>query len=401
MDKKRVGNEIEPNLLPVDGALIAPSLSKEIVTSARIEGMIEIANSILEVNGVNSTINGVPALVSEFSYPVTMVGSDNNGEGEVYFARAAKHLPINSQNKDQKPLPKLIFDETPDLPVITPNPNAILFTESVYGFGLQVDISDLNPDVNNPAHAKLIMGVLTKIARGVQAAAEAKRVEETAKQERLTQEREAQKARTQHERKTRNLHCWQRVKKIGTSVLKYTGMTVMAGAIVGGPIYVASTIDLPRHRDYDERGYALAGGTELTLGAGSEGNPEFSKQLYEDTKLATHKMPTLLTEEDDGFVGSSQDMNLDVTDTLRNIIIFSSKPGKNCSTATLDKAPLDTRLVAWTDFTAPDGTSRADELSVLYETDKVKVCWNGEERSINDDPRVVVTLRPASESQPR
>lgn len=382
---------------PIDGTLIAPSLSKELVSTARIEGMIMMANATLVADGVETTVNGIPAVVSEVSVEVIVpkpgYAPSNAPQQQLYHVRAARLQPTSARKDKVNPLPALVFSESDDLPVITPNPNALRFVELVKGPSLVADMSQLEPDVDSPAQVEWTMSVLTRLAEKIEAI-------DTAEEAAL----QAEQKHLQQEHATRRQHRRSIMKQVGGMTLKWGGGLLGATAAVTGLVYGIGKIDIEPRQDIDDRlkRTQLAGGTVFTLGS-TESTPEFSRQAYEDSLLGRNIIPYLDLNSDrtSPKISSSQDNSLGLDDTYREIVLTSSKPGKNCEEASVDKVPLDTRLVTWTDFAGPTGQSRADEFKVKYEVGKVKVCWNGEERTIDEDPRVIVALRPASSSQPR
>lgn len=157
-----------------------------------------------------------------------------------------------------------------------------------------------------------------------------------------------------------------------------------------------------RANRFDAHNYRLSGGN--TGGVNEIVVPAFSQGLYNDTRLSATELPRVNHKvDDDNNLGESTypyDDDLAIADGLREIIITSSKDGKNCQTAKVDHITIGSRIVAWTDFVGTGNNSRADELTIRLRprtpestSPIVEACWNGRENNDNDDPRIVFDLR--------
>lgn len=353
---------------PVDASLLEPSLSPEIVTSGEIESMLRVADYLLKEEGVESTVNGMPAIVSEGAIPVRVKKKN-------YYARLYKFEP-SKENPDQG-LPAIAFDETFQMEVITANPYALRFSKYGDKPSIIADQDELNPVPNSPAHVELAKSILQEFAHQH---VEAKHIaDENVAQRRI------EKSKHRHEVAGIIGRASLKAAKVATAL-------VAAGGIIGGAVYGVGKIHISH---FDDKKLSLIGGTEISIG--STGHPEYSPKLFSNKQYSEVQIPDLVELPN----AATPDMGLNPKQTLREVIILSSKKGKNCETRAVKRVPLDTRLVAWTDFTGQDGQSRADELDVDYKVGELKVCWNGQELGPEDDPRVVVALRSASESTPK
>jgi len=354
---------------------IRAAIDPEIVTIGELDSLLLTARNVLEIDSLETTVNGIPALVSKSSAPVTV-------DGEQFFARVWK--PKDKDDEDT--LPGIVLDLTSDDDeVITPNPRAIYFTQTGGEHTHLIVDGDLEPIVDNPDLVEAIRGTLLAIHQTARTNA----INRTVAQETRMRHAEELERQAKQERKLAR-------HKVAASVGR-AAMTVFKWSVVGvgvvGVVIGATRIDW-NGTAFDEHGYSLDGGTELILGG--HGAPEFSDELYGNPHLEPQDIPDIYGEDSD-----SDPSSLEMDDTLREVILTSSEDDKNCTIAPVDHVPSGTRLVAWTDSRNPDGTSRADEFDVLWQTDQVKVCWNGQEANDEDDPRVVVAFRPESESQPR
>ena len=181
--------------------------------------------------------------------------------------------------------------------------------------------------------------------------------------------------------------------------LAATVLGVPWGAI-GHDISEAGKSDVTK---FDEHRYRLP--ASPAVGAvGKTITPAFSQELYSNPNLTVTKVPRV-SEADDpqdehGYYDYPLDQELSVPSPLREIIITSSKPGKNCQAARIHNFELGARLLAWTDFVGATGQSRASELKIDVEAKNTKfnmpavvACWYGQERNKSDDPRIVFKLR--------
>lgn len=358
--------ESSPKATRAIAAAFAPSLSPETVTPGEVEACYGIANNLLAISGVESTVNGIPAVVSDAYQRIEI-------EGQTYYGRIYKFL-VSQGDILGDGMPAVVFDQTTDINVVTPNHLAVRFAKIGDRISLIVD-NDLDPLIDQPEHLTAVRTLLQSLTDTQQK-----------QQIRKRQDEESAAAR----QKARRREAVAGVARTAGKIARRAGAVAVAGVAVAAAVYGISKIDI---KDFDDADLTLEGGTELVLG--STGSPQFSRELYDSDKLDRNDIPNLFDNTETG------DQQLDMDNLFRDIEITSSKDGQNCESAEVERVPIGTRLVAWTDFTGPDGTSRADELEVMYTTEKVEVCWNGEELNDDDDPRVVVALRPEEESQPR
>ena len=347
--------EVATRLPLIDATSLSSSLTPEIVTNGEMQAIVRSAEAILAVDGVESTVNAIPARVSK-GYAEVKVGK------KVYYARA-----FSLEDNEEQQLPGIVFDETIDPEVQTPNPFALRFVGDKDRPLLMRD-NELDPIINSPQDIALVKDILKVLGHA--------KVE---REQALAVQTEEERLRRHRLRERRLEHA----KTFGVRA----GATVAAIGAVGLGVFglISGVMWIEEHtpQDEPEPELRLSGGAEIALG--SSDAPEFSSKLFENTTDIQNM----------GSDGRFSDVELDLQDPVREVFITSSKKSKNCTSFNIARIPLDTKLVAWTDFTAADGTSRADELEVKHEVQKGTVCWNGEERGDLDDPRIVVKLKPA------
>lgn len=339
--------------------VFAPSLSPEQVTRGEVETLCSIADNLLVLDGEDSTVNGIPARVTREYF-------DTEIAGKRYYARVYR-FNGNSNFSDQ-PQPAIIFDETPEITAVSKNHLAVRFKEFGGGISLVVDNDELDPELDRPEHVNAVQSVLNGLNEKVQN-----------KQIEIKKEKETEAYRKSLARK-------KKAAKIGRVALKTSGYIAAGAAFVGvvwGVIYGISKIDLPDSVPFDQKDFALEGGSVISLG--DTANPEFSSQLLSEEGNAPHGIPVLGEDP----TGNSEPEILESNDTFREIIIDSSEDDRDCQTVGSDLNDGQD-VIAWTDFTDDNGVSRADELVVTNERGSITVCWTGEETDDFDDPRVVV-----------
>lgn len=348
---------------PLDGSAVAIGFSKETVTPGEVESMCIAANSLLSGHARRAPVNGVPARVTDLYTKVT-IGED------LYHARVGEFLekPIASSAEN---LPFILFDETPDTTVQTPNMVAVRFERIGSNIVLITD-NELTPSVNDPHQVALVKKILSK----------------------LTERADAQTA-SLHEKK--KIKREQRVNYIveGAGRIARVGAGVgLSVAILAGVFIGLKKVDWSELADgpgtpFDKKDLTLPSGAVISLG--ESGSPEYSTELFASSDLSIDEVP--VAEYDTGSSNYDDTEVLNLDGNLRQIKLYSSKDGKNCEEAPVEKVSSNSEIIAWTDFTNPDGTTRADELEVKYTVENVEVCWNGQEIDEQDDPRVVLLLR--------
>lgn len=150
---------------------------------------------------------------------------------------------------------------------------------------------------------------------------------------------------------------------------------------------------------FDEQGFGLDGGTVLSIG--ESGHPEFSFDLLQSEELAASEIPELGDHDSidqAGNFGPNVNDGQDVEDkadisNLREIVMNSSKDGKNEETVYVDFDSPEDQVRVWT-----DEADRTDEFTVTVDNDSVTVRWDGQERENEDDPRIVLQRIPADQS---
>ena len=340
----------------VDANLIAHAVSSEYINQGLLDGLLRQSEIILAEEGVDSTINGAPAIVSS-SYTRAVVGDKH------YFARVYKNIPSPQLHETPADmLPGIVFDETEDISVQTPNPYAMRFMRLGDLLRLQFDdiANDMvTPMVDDPAHVALFKTLLTDI-------------------ENQTKELQQQQIDARRYNRRYRLQATGRAAKIGAVAL------AIVSAVSAG-VYGIKQID---HRTtpekFDQHNYSLPGGRQITVGQTL--SPQFVAVIPQFGAVPGFEYTSGKYDYTDA---------LDPSETLREVDIISSKAGKNCATFPVNNVPPTSILRAWTDFIDPaSGQSRADELSVTFHLDQGRVCWHGKERNKQDDPRVIVSLNP-------
>ncbi len=337
----------------------ARALSPEIVSAGEIEAMAHLAEEMLELDGEESLVNGMPALVT-LHYARTKI------DDTTYYVRVFR--PLDTPDE----MPGIVFDLTEDTVVHTPNMYAVRFKDLASSIALVVD-DDLNPHVNDPKEVEQIKAFLGEISEKVG-------------QAQIEQRQQANDLEDQ-KRQSRHNH----VRDIAHRVGRYS-FRVFAIAAALGLVYGATHIDYEpvkrvfrSNRDkFDEVGHSLDDGQIIPLGG--EASPQFSLQLYDDKSLSVSNMPRMMSKD-----ANQNDMMM-VDDGLREVVITSPEGRDSCTIIKVEKAAHDAVLKAWTDFAGANGVSRADELTVTYSSDEIKACWHGQERNPNDDPRIVYDI---------
>jgi hypothetical protein len=362
---------------PIDASVFEASLSSEIVTYGEVEAMLDAAKEILAVDSEISNVNGLPAIVSRQAAEVEI-------SGKTYYARVFQ-LTLHDAQKEPE-LPAIGFDETPDVAILTSNPFAFRFKEfGEHGYVLETD-GNIDVTVNNPEHVRVAKRILNELGMKEIAVEEQKRQAET---EAKAAEEHAKQQRKQ-ERHNSRAYAWERAKEWGGNIV---ATVAVIGALAAAGFGVVKGVSALQPENYDDRtDVHLDGGTEIPMG--QSGIPEFSRELYNNPPLSRDTMPII---EPSG----SEDIVLEMHDKLRQVIIKGSQESNHCQEIKIEHVPLGTTLVAWTDAVDANGNSRASEFQVDNEVDKFRVCWNGQERDKDDDPRVVVALRAAADSKPR
>lgn len=147
---------------------------------------------------------------------------------------------------------------------------------------------------------------------------------------------------------------------------------------------------------FDRSRLTLQGGAVLRLGGTV--TPDFSAELANDIQLAADQVPYLTNI----FRGkySSPDDNLNIGDGLRQIEIpdgmhrdwfwEAEKPWRY--EVSLQTMPVGTSFLVWTDLRTASGQSRAQELQLSYEQNRLVYEWHG--RKIGDEKaRIVVQIQ--------
>lgn len=150
-------SEVTPEHLSVSEF---PELARALTENrSALEALHMSAAALLERDGTDSTINGLPAVVTE-TYSVVPVN------GKSYFARigALKASKKNGSVDDQRLL--VVFDEDEDTKVRTLNPYALYFKE----FGSVASLvvaNELDPILDNEKYAGLVQAIVDDIHRKV------------------------------------------------------------------------------------------------------------------------------------------------------------------------------------------------------------------------------------------
>lgn len=365
---------------PVDASIFAPGFSAELVTTGEVESLYKSAEILLKATGEDSSINGVPALVSSIYEPVTI--NIQHGEKKEALACYARIFQLYNQKGQEPELPGIVFDSTTDLTVATRNIFAIRFKQWPNGsYYLMFDTNEVEPVINTAAHVNKVAEILAGLNHTFVASEAEKR---------------AQEAQARRERAAVRVRRNRGIRKVSrrVAVMAFYGVAGFSAAF--GLIKGLGAV-IPE--DFDTRELTLSGGTELAVG--ETGTPAFASELFDDS----FSSPTVPNLEEDGkdpdnsMANPDEELNAD--NLFRDVWLRSSKPEHedNCQNVAIEPIPENMRLVAWTDFDSPDGTSRANELVIRHDEDSFIVCWYGQELGDDDDARVVVTLRPVTELQ--
>lgn len=344
----------------INGDAIRVGLSSEIVTTGEVLSMAITAESLLKRDGFATRVNEIDATITHACAAVEVAD-------KTYYARVAKYK-TDPLTPGTETLPFILFDETPELSVRTPNTRAVQFSRMGSNISIVTD-NDLSPVVNDPEQAEVIKSILNEIGDKLDKS-------------------ETQKTTARKQRREARVHG---ILEGAASAVKTTGAIALCGAILVAGGLGLKRVDWSEIADgpgtpFDKQGLTLHGGNAVRMG--DSGTPEFSAQLFGSEALAATEVPDVSNKN-----GSNDAEPLHLKSGLREMTITSSEKDKNCESAPVDRVPLNSEVVAWTDFTAPNGDSRAEELSVKYEVEEVTVCWHGQERNDQDDPRVVLDLR--------
>lgn len=147
---------------------------------------------------------------------------------------------------------------------------------------------------------------------------------------------------------------------------------------------------------FDRSQLKLQGGAVLRFG--ETVTPDFSVELANDTRLAADQVPYITNVWHGKF--SSPDDNLNVGDGLRQIEVpdgmhrdwfwEAEKPWR--SEVSLSNIPVGASFLVWTDLRTADGKSRAQELQLSYEQERLVYEWHG--RKIGSEKaRIVVQIQ--------
>lgn len=350
-------------------------LSPEHVTDGEVQAVFEQANAILGETGVRSTVNGIEALVSsEYAEAVL--------DGVPFYARVYRYTKRGRELGEISELELgqgLVFDEDKSLSVISSNPRVIRYEYRTDRPIIIYDDDQLSPRVNDPTDVAIIQTAQNNIVHKIEIGRATKQRLQTEAEERARAERE-----------TRNARRWRAVKDIGRKAIRgiagATALTAIGFGVIAGGKKIADIE--PYDYDLDPRVHVPVGGTPHTIGDPAA-TPDFDKVFLNDPILSRAKVPDMSTDEE----SESGDPYLGADNILRDVILTSSKEGKNCVTIELsDKVGIDSTLKSWTDFVDENGVSRADELSVEYNVGETEVCFIGEETSDEDDPRVILRV---------
>lgn len=360
----------------IDASSIWPALNPEEVTPGQVESLREAADFVLDTQGVESHINGLPATVSKH-YIEAAVGD------EVFYARVYR---------DKSGRTGIAFDNTTDISITTNNPNALFFDNLQGGMSLRADNASLSEvDVDNPKHVALATKIIgTLVTSGqkeleLKAEAEARKIQQDKYEKELAAARRAESK--VYRRRTRR-EKFIRVARAGGMTL---GITAVASGIVGGGMYM---IDSAKDASvsFDELDPAPVIETEGSIvSEGESASPAFAQELIDMPVFqgVDSDVPDLVKYlSSAGTLDRDEIEPLTISHSYREVHIISSKTEKDMNCTTFEvKAPDNTALLSWTDFRNPE------ELTVTFEDGTGKVCWNGNERDIEDDPRIVLTIQ--------
>jgi hypothetical protein len=376
---------------PIDITPISGALNPEIAGPARVEALYTSIVSMVERNGVEADIMGTPGLVTEVGIDDFMVDDDTEIDNGKHVARAYKSVVQDPGGSAHERF-GIVFDMDPDPKVvITANPHAVYFDKTLDSVQLFVDDGPI-PKINQPAHIKLIQEITQELSIKVNQA-------DTAKQQALESERQLREQEYKAElqrRKDRRAQIRSDIAYHLMRPLRFTrengfiiGLGSGTAAVAAGIVALIASIEVEASR-YEGDTAKLDGGSISTIG-GNPVAPEFSEELYNNPSLDEDEIRNLIRP---GSTASGRDI-LEADDGLLEVHLTSSNEGKNCEIREVEKVPLDSTILSWTDAVTPEGNSRADEFSVVYRTQELEVCWNGEEMDRSDDPRVIVSLRDA------
>ncbi len=360
----------------IDTSRFKASLSPEIVTEGEIQAIFDQADAILRTSSVRTEINGIPAIASEQYMP-------DNVDGTPYYLRVFRYLSPEMQRTkidSSTPFQGLVFDDDPDILIRSPNPRAIRYDRSIGRPMIIVD-TETEPRVNDPVDVRYVEKAQNEIVRRMQMA-EFKKVELAQKEL-----EESQKERAEHW-----AHRYRRIKHAMRVTGKFVGITAAVG-LVGGAGFVGCRALLnyePYDYDSDPGVEVPDQSTATVLSIGdADSAPAFLEDFMSNKKLL--RGAVTVVDSDD----SHYDTSLGPDDVLREVILRSSEPGKNCANVDVaDGMGLGSKVLAWTDFIDENGKPRNNELSVKYGSGFVKVCFIGQEKDDNDDPRVILKLIP-------
>lgn len=131
---------------------LVDNLRNEFETS-QPEYLYTFANELLDQNGIKSSVNKRPALVTEYACEIP---GDSVERVKTFYARVAKF-----ESKDAEPF--IVFGETPDKSrIITKNPTALTFSSILDQVVVQT-ARGLEPIQNTPEQLMLVSQILENI----------------------------------------------------------------------------------------------------------------------------------------------------------------------------------------------------------------------------------------------
>ena len=350
----------------------------------RVGNAMVSIRDMLEYDGVEQEVRGETLIVGRSRVEVT------DSRGNVYYARA---FEVNRNEVDGSVTKEwgILYDQTPSHEEVVANPTLLRIRQQ-YGFNPDIVLlpatdSGAGAIMNDPEVAAHIFELTPQLVK----AAKATQRKELVRLESEKQQRAAAERNEKWQKQLASERRWGRVKR----TVAVAGVLGMAGASVYGLAQVPwSEITDTDAENFDEHEYAIEDPAQpITLGEQGV-HPLFSDELYEreSEELGYLDIPTMAGGEDS--VTETSQLTTDEATSLRQVVITSSKEGKNCEVVALnDRLPLNAELLLWTDFANPDGSPRNEELDVSLSNEALAVCWNGEERNDDDDPRVVFELR--------
>lgn len=312
--------------------------ANELEQKARdVESNIE---EILANDSHEETIEGIQMLVSNGA----VRGKAPNGLP--VFARVYKTTDPAEERTG------ILFDFTEDPRVVTNNSFGISVHDGAIVVGSEfVNGIDVSPDDSVYKFAGDVTSeILTKI----------KELEI-----RKQADRQATKRRKEYERRERR----EAVYEILGSMVEFIPFIGIIGGMATAVVLILNSEELPNITD-----------KATILSIGQTAVPAFSKQILETDTLSTDNIYP---------IPGNSFQNGDV----RQLILKSSKPGKNCTEETFDdgaKPNLSTQMKLWTDAVNPDGTPRNDQISVTYTLDGLKACWVQDTQRNSDEKLRVV-----------